>query len=134
MFLNISQNSNANTLDLSLLKRDSSAGVFLRIFAIVLRTPLLQNTSGLLLLDCRLALLFFFTTQWTNRSQVFSIFEHVLSRVSNVMSINNSAIGTLYLVKHLLKLTVNNCKTSIFQLSYTLETYIFYEKRHMSLA
>ena len=30
-----------------------------------------------------------FATQWTNRNQVFSIFEHVLSQLSNMMNIMN---------------------------------------------
>ena len=48
-----------------------------------------QNTSGRLLLDFFSFTQLFFATQWTNRNQAFSIFEHVLSRLSNVMNITN---------------------------------------------
>ena len=49
-----------------------------------------KNTFGRLLLD-------FF--QWTNRNQVFSIFEHVSLRLSNVINIINFAIEKLHLAK-----------------------------------
>ena len=43
--------------------------------------------------------LLFFASQWTKRDQVFSIFENVLSRLSNVMNIINFATGKLYFAK-----------------------------------
>ena len=39
----------------------------------------------------------YFTTQF--RNLVFSVFEHVLSRLSNVMNIMNFATGKLYFAK-----------------------------------
>ena len=36
----------------------------------------------------------FFATQWTNRNQVFSVFEHVLSRLLNVINITNFTCKT----------------------------------------
>ena len=64
--------------------------------------------------------------QWTNRNQVFSIFEHVLLRLSNVMNIMNFAIGKLYFAK-LARVS--------FLWSYILKAYNVIEKRLiMSLA
>ena len=58
-------------------------------FCKIFKNPFWQNTSGRLLLDFFSFTQLFFATQWTNRNQVFSIFEHVLSRLSNVMNITN---------------------------------------------
>ena len=64
--------------------------------------------------------------QWTNRNQVFSIFEHVLLRLSNVMNIMNFAVGKLYFAK-LARVS--------FLWSYILKAYNVIEKRLiMSLA
>ena len=41
----------------------------------------------------------FFANQWTDRNQVSCIFEHVLSRLSNVMNTMNFAFGKLHFVK-----------------------------------
>ena len=63
-----------------------------------LKTLFLKNTSGRLLLVFSFVLLFF-ATQWTNRNEFFSIFEHVLSRLSNVMNTMNLVTGKLYFTK-----------------------------------
>ena len=63
-----------------------------------LRIPYLQNSSEQLLLDVYIHLTIV-ATQRTNRNQVFSFFEHVLSWLSNVMSIGNIAFGKLFLEK-----------------------------------
>ena len=76
-------------------QRETPAQVFLANFAKFLRTPFLQNTSGQMFLDFFMFYCFF-VIQWTNRNQAFSIFEHVLSQVSNKMNITNFAIGKLY--------------------------------------
>ena len=60
-------------------------------FCKIFKNLFLQNTSGRLLLDFFHSLSCFFATRLTNRNQVFSIFEHVLSRLSNVMNIMNFA-------------------------------------------
>ena len=41
----------------------------------------------------------FFATQWANRNQFLSIFEHFLLRFSNQMNVTNFAIGKLYFAK-----------------------------------
>ena len=41
----------------------------------------------------------FFATQWTNKNQVISIFEYVLSRLSNVMDIMNGYLACLQLCR-----------------------------------
>ena len=56
-----------------------------------LRITFLHNTSGRLLPD--FFILLFFAIQWTNRNQIFYIFEHVLSRLSSVMNITSLAFG-----------------------------------------
>ena len=56
-------------------------------FVTFLRKNFLQNISARLLLDFFHSLSCFFATQLTNRNQVFSIFEHVLSQLSNVIII-----------------------------------------------
>ena len=71
----------------TLLKRDSSAGVFLWFLQNLYRTPL-DDWFWIFWF-----VLLLFITQWTNRNQVFSIFEHVLSHLSKVMNIVNFAIG-----------------------------------------
>ena len=60
-------------------------------FCEIFKNPFLQNTSGRLLLDFFHLLSCFFATRLTNRNQVFSVFEHVLLRLSNVMNIMNFA-------------------------------------------
>ena len=67
-------------------------------FCQLLRTPYLQNTSEQLVLDFFIHLIVF-ATQWSNRNQVFSIFEPVLWRVSNMMNIIKFLFGKLYLAK-----------------------------------
>ena len=52
-------------------------------------------------------LLTVFATQWTNRNQVISIFEHVLSRLSNRMDIMNFAFGKLFLAKQTTQLLLH---------------------------
>ena len=54
-------------------------------FCEIFKNPFLQNTSAWLLLDFFHSLSCFYATRLTNRNQVFCIFEHVLSRLSNVM-------------------------------------------------
>ena len=41
-------------------------------------------------------ILVFFATQWLTETSFFSIFEHVLSQVLNVMNMKNFAAGKLY--------------------------------------
>ena len=41
-------------------------------------------------------ILVFFATQWLTETRFFSIFEHVLSQVLNVMNMKNFAAGKLY--------------------------------------
>ena len=62
---------------------------FLMNFANFFKNAFLLNTSTESLLDFFHSLSCFFATRLTNRNQVFSIFEHVLSRLSNVMNITN---------------------------------------------
>ena len=64
-------------------------------FCKIFKNLFLQNTSGRLLLDFFHSLSCFFATRLTNRSQVFSIFEHVLSRLSNLMNVMNFAFTLL---------------------------------------
>ena len=64
-------------------------------FCEIFKNPFLQDTSGRLLLDFFHSLSCFFATRLTNRNQVFSIFEHVLSRLSNLMNIMNLALTLL---------------------------------------
>ena len=71
-------------------------------FGKFLRITFLQNTSGRLLLDFFIHLLKqFFAIQWTNRNQIFYIFEHVLSWLSNVMNIMSFGSGKLYFAKQI---------------------------------
>ena len=56
-------------------------------FCKIFKNNFLQNISARLLLDFFHSLSCFFATQLTNRSQVFSIFEHVLSQLLNVIII-----------------------------------------------
>ena len=60
-------------------------------FCEIFKNPFRQNTSGRTASGIFSFTQLFFATQWTNRNQVFSIFEHVLSRLSNVMNIMNFA-------------------------------------------
>ena len=45
-----------------------------------------------------------FCYKWTNRNQVFSVFEHVSSRLSNVIDIMNFACGKHYFAKQMTQL------------------------------
>ena len=72
-------------------------------FGKFLRITFLQNTSGWLLLDFFIHLLKqFFAIQQTNRNQIFYIFEHVLSWLSNVMNIMSFGSGKLYFAKQII--------------------------------
>ena len=53
------------------------------------KNPFWQNTFRWLLLDFFSFTQLFFVSQWANGNQIFSIFEHVLSQLSNVMNIMN---------------------------------------------
>ena len=71
-----------------------------------------------------------FATHWTSRKQGFSIFEHVLSRLSNVMNIMNKFVSTLNvderkrnpagyvfceIIRHLLEISsLQHCWTGTF--------------------
>ena len=68
-------------------------------FCEIFKNPFWQNTSGRTASGIFSFTQLFFATQWTNRNQVFSIFEHVLSRISNVMNIMDFAFGKFYFVK-----------------------------------
>ena len=68
---------------------------FLMNFAKFFKNPFLLNTSTEWLLDFFHSLSCFFVTWLTNRNQVFSIFEHVLSWLSNTMNIMNFAFTLL---------------------------------------
>ena len=63
--------------DLDPIKKRLSDRCFPVNFGKCLRTYFLQKTSEWLLLNLFLFILLFFVTQWTNRTQFFSIFEHV---------------------------------------------------------
>ena len=66
------------------------------------KNTFLQNTSGRLLQDFFIHLpKQFFAIQWTNRNQIFYIFEHVLSWLSNVMNIRSVGSGKLYFAKQI---------------------------------
>ena len=81
----------------------------------------------------------FFATEWTNRNRIFSIFEHVLWHLSNVMNVKNFYWKTIVCetnegtLKFLLKLTGKHLYRSIFftklhgrsQQLYWKETYEF---------
>ena len=58
-------------------------------FCKIFKNPFLQKTLGRLLLGFFHLLSCFFATRLINRNQVFSVFEHVLLRLSNVMNIMN---------------------------------------------
>ena len=60
----------------TMLKKRLQRRCFTVNFAKFLRTRFLQNTSGRLLLVFFHSLYCFFTTQWSYRDQVFSIFKH----------------------------------------------------------
>ena len=64
-------------------------------FCEIFKKLFLQNTFGRLLLGFFHSLSCFFATRFTNRNPVFSIFEHVLSRLSNVINIMNFAFIVL---------------------------------------
>ena len=96
VFLKFSENSHEKNLRSVTVKERLQRRCFPANFAKFLRTHFLQNTSGRLLLDSFHTFYRFFPTQWTNRNYIFTIFELVNSRVSNVMNITNFAIGKLY--------------------------------------
>ena len=71
-------------------------------FGKFLRITFLQNTSGRLLLDFFFHLLKqFFAIQWTNRNQIFYIFEYVFSWLLSVMNIMSFGSGKLYFAKQI---------------------------------
>ena len=98
MFLKITQNSheicNSN-------KKRPQCRCFPANFGKFLKITFLQNTSGQLLLDFFIHLLKQFLPIWTNRNQIFYIFEHVLSWLSNVMNIRSVGSGKLYFAKQI---------------------------------
>ena len=75
-------------------KKNSIAGAFLWILRNFLEPFFTEHLPRLLLVFFH-SLSCFFATRLTNRNQVFSIFEHVLSRLSNVMNIMNFAFTLL---------------------------------------
>ena len=93
----------------TLLKRDSSTGAFREIWR-HLKNSFSTEQLWTFASEFFHSFNFFFATLWTKRNQAFSIFEQVLSRLSNVMNIMNFAIGKLCetdegTLKHLSKLT-----------------------------
>ena len=75
-------------------KKNSIAGAFLWILRNFLEPFFTEHLPRLLLVFFH-SLSCFFATRLTNRNQVFSIFEHVLSRLSNLMNIMNLALTLL---------------------------------------
>ena len=78
----------------TLLKRDSTAGVW----AWILRNFEKNLFTGHFL-DFFIRFTVSFSTQWTNRNQVFFYFWTCFTRISNLMKLMNFAIWTLYFAK-----------------------------------
>ena len=75
-------------------KKNSIAGAFLWILRNFLEPFFTEHLPRLLLVFFH-SLSCFFATRLTNRNQFFSIFEHVLSRLSNLVNMMNFAFTLL---------------------------------------